>query len=65
MHTKLLMLRLKFLELANGTEGQDIVEYVLIFALLALGATTATDFLAIGLAGAFNGISTTMASYTS
>jgi len=33
--------------------------------LLALGATTATKFLATGLAGAFNGISTTMASYTS
>lgn len=65
VHTMMLTLRLKFLELAKDAEGQDIVEYVLIFALLALGATSATKFLAIGLAGAFQGISTTLSNYTS
>jgi Flp pilus assembly pilin Flp len=65
VNTLLVKLRLGFLELVEKTDGQDMVEYVLVFALLALGATTATDFLAIGLAGAFNGLSTTMASYTS
>lgn len=65
VNTLLVKLRLRFLELVEQTDGQDIVEYVLVFALLALGATTATKFLATGLAGAFNGISTTMASYTS
>ena len=65
VNTMLLKLRLKFLELIHNVEGQDIVEYILIFALLALGVTTGTKFLASGLAGAFDGISTTMASYTS
>ena len=65
VNTLLVQLRVRFLELVEETEGQDIVEYVLVFALLALGATTATKFLATGLAGAFEGISTTMASYTS
>jgi Flp pilus assembly pilin Flp len=64
VNTFLVKLRLRLLELVENTDGQDIVEYVLIFALLALGATTATNFLAVGLAGAFDGISTTMASYT-
>ena len=64
MHTLLIKLRIKLQDLAEGVEGQDIVEYILIFALLALGATTATHFLANGLASAFNGISTTMGSYT-
>ncbi len=65
MNTFIMKLHLTLQDLARDEAGQDIVEYILIFALLALGATTATKFLASGLAGAFNGISTTLGSYTS
>ncbi len=65
VHTRMLKIRIKFLDLARAEEGQDIVEYILIFALLALGATTATHFLADGLAGAFDGISSTIGGYIS
>ena len=65
MNTLFIKLHTTLPALARGEEGQDIVEYALIFALLALGATTATNFLASGLAGAFLGISTTLGNYTS
>jgi pilus assembly protein Flp/PilA len=46
-------------------EGQDLVEYALVVALVAFGATAGMKALAGGLNTAFNNISTTLASYVS
>jgi pilus assembly protein Flp/PilA len=43
-------------------EGQDLVEYVLVVALVALGATAAMQTLASGLNTAFTNISSQLAS---
>jgi len=43
-------------------EGQDLVEYALVVALLAFSATSGTKALGSGLKNAFNNISTTLSS---
>ena len=43
-------------------EGQDLVEYALVVALIAFGAITGMGFLATGINNAFSGISTTLTS---
>jgi pilus assembly protein Flp/PilA len=65
MNTMLLKLYVKFQELASREEGQDLVEYALVVALIAFGATAGMKALATGLNGAFSGISTTLGSYIS
>jgi pilus assembly protein Flp/PilA len=44
-------------------EGQDLVEYALVVALIAFGATAGMSSLATGLNKAFQQISTTLGSY--
>ena len=39
MNTLLLKMYIKFQDLINREEGQDMVEYALVVALIALGAT--------------------------
>jgi pilus assembly protein Flp/PilA len=51
-----------FLDLMNREEGQDLVEYALVVALIALGAIIAMKSLGTGINTAFNDISTTLAS---
>jgi pilus assembly protein Flp/PilA len=41
-------------------EGQDLVEYALVVALIAFGAITGMSFLATGINNAFSNISTTL-----
>ena len=41
-------------------EGQDLVEYALVIALVGFGAITGTGYLAKGLNHAFSGIATTL-----
>lgn len=41
-------------------EGQDLVEYALVVALIAFGSITGMGFLASGINNAFSGISTTL-----
>jgi pilus assembly protein Flp/PilA len=65
MNTMLLKLYVKIQELASREEGQDLVEYALVVALIAFGATAGMKALATGLNGAFSGISTTLGSYIS
>ena len=65
MHTLLLMLYVKLQELSSREEGQDLVEYALIVALLTFGVAAATKFLAAGLASTFGNISTNVGSYVS
>jgi pilus assembly protein Flp/PilA len=51
--------------LIGTEEGQDLVEYALVVALIAFGATAGMKALATGLNTAFHGISTTLGSYVS
>jgi pilus assembly protein Flp/PilA len=64
MNTMLLKVYVKFQDLASREEGQDLVEYALVVALIAFGATAGMKALAGGLNTAFNNISTNLASYT-
>ena len=41
-------------------EGQDLVEYALVVALIAFGAIAGMGFLATGINNAFSGIATTL-----
>jgi pilus assembly protein Flp/PilA len=64
MNTMLLKLYVKFQDLASREEGQDLVEYALVVALIAFGATAGMSKLATGLNTAFSNISTTLGTYT-
>ena len=64
MNTMLLKLYVKFQDLASREEGQDLVEYALVVALIAFGATAGMKALANGLNTAFNNISTNLSTYT-
>ena len=50
------------LRLLNETEGQDLIEYALLAALIALAATVGMTALAGGINAKFTAISTTLAS---
>jgi Flp pilus assembly pilin Flp len=63
VHTMLLKLFVKLQELLSREEGQDLVEYALIVALLTFGVAAATKFLAAGLASTFGNISSSVGSY--
>jgi pilus assembly protein Flp/PilA len=52
----------KFQSLKSKEEGQDLVEYALVVALIAFGATAGMDALANGINQAFNTISSTLVS---
>lgn len=52
----------RLMVLLNNQEGQDLVEYALVVALVAFGATAALQTLGSGLNSAFTTISTTLAS---
>ncbi len=56
-------LQLKVRSLVRSEEGQDLVEYALLIALIAFGATSGMKALATGMNSAFKGISTTLGSY--
>jgi pilus assembly protein Flp/PilA len=64
MNTMLFKLYLKLQDLANREDGQDLVEYALVVALIAFGATAGMSSLATGLNTAFSNISSTLGSYT-
>ena len=61
MNNMLLKLYVKFQELKNNEEGQDLVEYALVVALIAFGATAGMSTLASGINLAFNTISNKLA----
>jgi pilus assembly protein Flp/PilA len=65
MNTLLLKLLIQFQDFRSREEGQDMVEYALVVALIAFGATAGIKALATGLNTAFKGISTTLGSYVS
>jgi pilus assembly protein Flp/PilA len=51
--------------LIDREEGQDLVEYALVVALIAFGAITGMGYLATGINNAFSNISTTLTSNVS
>jgi pilus assembly protein Flp/PilA len=51
--------------LITQEHGQDLVEYALVVALIAFGATAGMKALATGLNTAFGGVSTKLGSYVS
>jgi pilus assembly protein Flp/PilA len=64
MNTLFLKLLIEFQDFSSREEGQDMVEYALVVALVAFGATAGMKALATGLNTAFKNISTNLASYT-
>ena len=60
MNSMLLNLYIKFQNLIEREEGQDLVEYALVVALIAFGATAGMGALAGGINKAFQTISTTL-----
>jgi pilus assembly protein Flp/PilA len=51
-----------FRNLIDREEGQDLVEYALVVALIAFGAITGMGYLATGLNTAFSSIASTLTS---
>ncbi|MGA2886486.1 MAG: Flp family type IVb pilin [Terracidiphilus sp.] len=60
MNNMLLKLYVKFQDLKSREEGQDLVEYALVVALIALGAVAGMSALAGGINAVFTTISTTL-----
>ena len=60
MNDTLLKLYVNAKTLMACEEGQDLVEYALVVALIAFGAITGMGYLATGLNNAFSGIATTL-----
>jgi len=58
MRTLFLALLVKYQKLVSHEEGQDLVEYALVVAIIALGATAAMSSLATAISNAFGSIST-------
>jgi pilus assembly protein Flp/PilA len=58
MNNLFLKLYVKFQELKNNEEGQDMVEYALVVALIALAATAAMQGVGTALTNRFTNIST-------
>jgi pilus assembly protein Flp/PilA len=58
MNTMLLKMYVKLQDLMSHEEGQDLVEYALLIALVAFGAIAGMNKLATGLSTAFTNIST-------
>ena len=62
MNHILINLYVKLQELRDREEGQDLVEYALVVALIAFGAVTGMGALASGINGAFSSVSTQLGS---
>ncbi len=58
MKDTILKLYAKFQNQLSSEEGQDLVEYALLVALIALGATAAMNSLSTAISGAFNNVAT-------
>lgn len=64
MKDKLLKLAIK-LQILLDEEGQDLIEYALVVALIAFAATAGMSSLATAINSAFSGIGTTLTTYVS
>ena len=64
MKDKLLMLSIKLRTLLSDEQGQDLIEYALVVALIAFGATAAMSTLSSDINKAFSNIATELTSAT-
>ena len=62
MNDTLLRFYIKIHDLATREEGQDLVEYALVVAMIAFAATTGMKNVAAGLNSAFSNISSKLGS---
>lgn len=62
MKDKLLMLSIKLRTLLSDEEGQDLIEYALVVALIAFGAVAAMTALSSDINTAFSDIGTKLTS---
>jgi pilus assembly protein Flp/PilA len=60
MNNLLIKMYVKFQDLVNREEGQDLVEYALVVALIAFGATAGMKALASGINVAFSDVSSAL-----
>ena len=58
MNTMFLKMYLKLQDLMNREEGQDLVEYALVIALISVAAIASLQVLATAITKVFNGIAT-------
>jgi len=65
MNTLMTSMYLRALTFVEREEGQDLVEYALVVALIAFGAITGMGYLATGLDNAFSNIASTLTSSVS
>ena len=65
MKNKLMKLSTKMQVLLMSEEGQDLIEYALVVALIAFAATAGMGSLATAINKAFTGIGTTLTTYIS
>jgi len=56
MNTMLLKMYVKFQDLLNREEGQDLVEYALVLAIIALGIVTSMKAVTTALSTTFSSI---------
>jgi pilus assembly protein Flp/PilA len=63
MASKLLNLYIKTQTLLANEEGQDLIEYALVVALIAFAATAGMNTLAGDISTAFSNVGTTLNSY--
>ena len=64
MKNKFLAMCVKIQNKLQSEEGQDLIEYALVVALIAFAATAGMTKLASGINNAFSNIANTLASYT-
>jgi pilus assembly protein Flp/PilA len=65
MKDKLMQLSSKLQALLMNEEGQDLIEYALVVALIAFAATAGMGKLATAINAAFNSVGTTLSEYIS
>ena len=65
MKDNLLKLAIKMQTQLMSEEGQDLIEYALVVALIAFAATAGMSSLATAINNAFGGIGTTLTTYVS
>jgi pilus assembly protein Flp/PilA len=64
MKDRLLKISVKMQTLLVNEEGQDLIEYALVVALIAFAATVGMGSLANSINSAFTAIGTTLTTYT-
>jgi pilus assembly protein Flp/PilA len=64
MKNQLWKLSIKIQNILNREEGQDLIEYALVVALIALAATAGMTSVATSINTAFTGIGTKLTGYT-